>query len=101
MKTKIPAAFTLVELLVVITIIVILLALLAPALETAIYQSELAVCATRLKGTGTGVQVYAHNFRRSYPDRPSVRMQGVPPPRINHFGNPLDNTITAPCSGLI
>ena len=37
---------TLIELLVVITIIVILLALLMPAIDKAIYQSELAVCET-------------------------------------------------------
>ena len=46
--------FTLVELLVVITIIVILLALLAPALDKAIYQAELAVCGTRVRAIATG-----------------------------------------------
>ena len=45
-KSKI--AFTLVELLVVITIIVILLVLLAPAMDRAIYQADLLACATNL-----------------------------------------------------
>ena len=64
--------FTLVELLVVITIIVVLLALLAPALDEAVYQAELAVCGSRLKSTGTGVITYTTDFRRRYPYREGV-----------------------------
>jgi len=63
------SAFTLVELLVVVTIIVLLLALLAPAMDKAIYQAELAVCASRLDAIGTGAQLYAINHSRWYPDR--------------------------------
>jgi type II secretory pathway pseudopilin PulG len=40
-----------VELLVVITIIVLLLALLAPALEKAIYQAQMAVCGLSARST--------------------------------------------------
>ncbi len=61
--------FTLVELLVVITIIVILLALLTPALDKAIYQAELAVCAANLRGIGLGVNSYAVQNKRVYPYR--------------------------------
>ena len=75
-------AFTLVELLVVITIIVILLALLVPAMDQAIYQAELAVCAGRLKTVGTGVTVYAMDFGRNYPYRPWVFQGGVRPNRL-------------------
>ncbi len=64
--------FSLVELLVVITIIVVLLSLLAPAMDKAIYQAELAVCATRLKGIATGNLVYASDHKRHYPHRPGV-----------------------------
>ena len=64
-----PAAFTLVELLVVITIIVILLALLAPAMDKAVYQSQLAVCGANLKGLGTSVGTYAMDHARAYPYR--------------------------------
>ena len=63
------SAFTLVELLVAITIIVLLLALLTPALDKAIYQAELASCGAQLRGIATGVSTYAVNYRRSYPDR--------------------------------
>lgn len=60
-------AFTLIELLVVITIIVILLALLTPALDRAIYQSELAVCGAGQRAIATTVQTYAIGHRRVYP----------------------------------
>src|SRR5688572_22045336 len=59
--------FTLVELLVVITIIAILLALMMPAMDKAIYQAELAVCASNQRQTATGLYVYAMDHRRWYP----------------------------------
>ena len=65
-----PRAFTIVELLVVVTIIVVLLALLAPAVDRAVYQAELAVCSGNLKGMAGGTLVYAAHARRFYPDRP-------------------------------
>jgi prepilin-type N-terminal cleavage/methylation domain-containing protein/prepilin-type processing-associated H-X9-DG protein len=62
--------FTLVELLVVVTIIVILLALLAPALSKAVYQGQLTACgAGNLKTMGLAVTSYAFDHKRSYPDR--------------------------------
>ena len=61
--------FTLIELLVVITIIVVLLSLLAPALDQAIYQAELAVCATTVRGIAEGATLYAAANKRSYPYR--------------------------------
>jgi len=63
-------AFTIVELLVVITIMVVLLALLVPAMDRAVYQAELAVCATNQKAVISGVTVYAASNKRSYPDNP-------------------------------
>jgi len=39
---------------VVITVVVVLLALLAPALHQAVYAAEMASCAARLKGISTG-----------------------------------------------
>lgn len=61
--------FTIVELLVVITIIVILLALLAPAMDQAIYEAELAVCGAKLKAFGGGLSSGAVAHRRAYPQR--------------------------------
>jgi competence protein ComGC len=65
-------AFTLVELLVVITIIIVLLALLSPAMNKAIYRAELAVCGTHLRGIHTSVTIYAMDNRRHYPYRAGV-----------------------------
>jgi prepilin-type N-terminal cleavage/methylation domain-containing protein len=58
-------AFTLVELLVVITIIVILLALLTPALDKAIEQAERAVCAANQKVIAASSWQYGMNNRKS------------------------------------
>ena len=63
------AGFTLVELLVVITIIVILLALLVPAMDKAMYQASLAVCGANQKGVAASMSTYAVQFQRSYPTR--------------------------------
>jgi prepilin-type N-terminal cleavage/methylation domain-containing protein len=63
--THMRAAFTLVELLVVITIIVILIALLTPALDRAIEMAERAKCGANLKAWGAGhAQYYLDHKRR-------------------------------------
>lgn len=64
-----PSAFTLVELLVVVTIILVLLALLVPALDKAMYQAELAMCGTRQRGIANAAITYAIDHKRMYPDR--------------------------------
>ena len=61
------------ELLVVVTIIVILLALLTPALDSAVYQAELAVCAARVRSLAQAPTMYASENKRSYPDRETYR----------------------------
>jgi prepilin-type N-terminal cleavage/methylation domain-containing protein len=68
-RSTTPAGFTLVELLVVITIIVILLAMLAPALDKAVYFAELSLCAANQHAIGNGAQIYAVDHARRYPDR--------------------------------
>jgi prepilin-type N-terminal cleavage/methylation domain-containing protein len=61
--------FTLVELLVTVAIIVVLLALLATGIYKALYASELAACASTIKGMVTGGTTYAQDNRSSYPSR--------------------------------
>ena len=61
--------FTLVELLVVVTVIIVLLALLTPALDRAVYQAELATCGANLKGFTLAMQTYAMGNQRRYPNR--------------------------------
>ena len=60
-------AFTLVELLVVVTIIVILLALLTPALDKAVVQAQLAVCGARQKAMGNIFITYATESKQMLP----------------------------------
>jgi prepilin-type N-terminal cleavage/methylation domain-containing protein len=53
----IRVAFTLVELLVVISIIVLLLALIAPALDKSVYEAQLVRCAAQQKGAAGGPSI--------------------------------------------
>src|SRR3972149_609659 len=56
-------AFTLVELLVVISIIAMLLAVLMPALSKARESAKAVICAANMRGAGLGMQVYVANYR--------------------------------------
>ena len=75
-------AFTLVELLVVITIIVILLALVTPALDQAVYQAELAACGAVLHAGTAAVHEYALGSRGFYPRRTLHQAAAAPPHQI-------------------
>jgi prepilin-type N-terminal cleavage/methylation domain-containing protein len=66
------AGFTLIELLVVVAIIVVLLALIVPALDRAINAANLTRCATNLKSIGGGAIQYATANKRNYPYRKGV-----------------------------
>ena len=70
------AAFTIVELLVVVAIIVVLLAMLSPALSTAMYQAELARCAANQRTVANAAIIYALDNKRYYPDRGNMRGTG-------------------------
>ena len=72
-RPRIGPGFTLVELLVTITLIVILIAMLAPAMDRAVYEAELAVCATNLRAIAGGVTTYAAGNERRYPARDGRR----------------------------
>lgn len=66
-KSPHSKAFTLVELLVVIAVIAVLLAMLLPAMDQAIYRAELVLCSSRLKGIANGMTVYAVDQQRFFP----------------------------------
>jgi len=73
---SLKSGFTLVELLVVITLIVILLALLMPAMDQAIYQAELAVCASKQDALTSATITYTMDHKRFYPYRKLVEEFG-------------------------
>jgi len=56
-------AFTLIEILVVISIIALLIAILLPSLNNARAQSKRTVCMTRLRTLGQGLAMYADENR--------------------------------------
>jgi prepilin-type N-terminal cleavage/methylation domain-containing protein len=91
-----PRAFTLVELLVVISIIVVLLSLLTPTLDRAIYQAELSLCGAQQRSLGYGAVAYGGDFSRRYPYRAGVRSAVLwQPYKLYEPVNPLSGTTTA------
>jgi prepilin-type processing-associated H-X9-DG protein/prepilin-type N-terminal cleavage/methylation domain-containing protein len=63
---KLVSGFTLVELLVVISIIAMLLAILIPSLNKARQSGQRVVCATHQKTIGLANQIYANSWNGSY-----------------------------------
>jgi len=60
-------AFTLLELLSVIAVIIVLAALLLPALENVRAQAKRAQCVSRLRQIGVGFQDFAHDHNGQFP----------------------------------
>jgi len=62
--------FTLIELLVVISIIALLVSILLPALNEARSTARRVVCASHMRSIGTGMSVYANDFKNMLPHQP-------------------------------
>jgi len=65
--TSVRSAFTLIELLIVISIIAMLAALLLPALKGARDRAYTTVCANQLRQINFGLVMYADDYDRCYP----------------------------------
>ena len=82
MKTNHPRGFTLVELLVVITIIGMLMALLVPAVGGAREAARKAQCANNMRQVAQALQVFETN-KRELPGRVNEVATATTPPRMN------------------
>jgi prepilin-type N-terminal cleavage/methylation domain-containing protein len=88
-----PPAFTLVELLVVISIIALLAALLLPVLSRAKESGRATVCLSNLHQIGLALQLYVQDNNNHLPvmyDKPLTGTNGLPAPDMvlsNYLGN--------------
>lgn len=74
--TRRRIGFTLVELLVVISIIALLIAILLPSLAAARKSAQRAVCMSSLRQVGIGASLYTHDFKGLYPCPPYLVKTG-------------------------
>ncbi len=70
--SRVPAGFTLIEVLVVVAIIALLVAILMPALARVRAQARSTVCLTHLKEVGNAVMIYAGEYKGWIPRGGSV-----------------------------
>ena len=94
--------FTLVEMVVCVTIVVMLIALLLPAVSKARTAADVIFCANNQRSLYYGCSIYAVNDReRRFP--PLIAPQNViPAPRITQSGNMIDRwTTTAAITAVV
>lgn len=85
-------AFTLVELLVVVTLITVLVSMLTPAVERAMYHANLAKCASNLKTIASAGTLYASDNHGRYP----LRVNQSTGERFHQDPIQISNTFTGP-----
>ena len=86
--------FTLIELMIVITIIAVLAAILVPSFKRARARSQLSACVTQCKSTATALEMYAVDNEGRFPD-----VSGLPGLSVLTQGAYLKRLPTGPCRG--
>ncbi|MCB9867921.1 MAG: prepilin-type N-terminal cleavage/methylation domain-containing protein [Phycisphaerales bacterium] len=79
MKAHQRSGFTLVELLVVVSIIALLISILLPSLRSARDQSKCVLCRNNLRSIWTGILMYSYEYNDRVPYTESVNMNGTEP----------------------
>ena len=86
--------FTLIELMIVITIIAVLAAILVPSFKRARARSQLSSCVTQCRSTATALEMYAVDNEGRFPD-----ISGLPGLNVLTAGNYLKRLPTCPSRG--
>lgn len=96
------SGFTMIELLVVITIIAMMISLLLPALSRARGLAQRVQCATNLRSIGQAIQIYAANNENQYPCNSSMARSGFGLPFLAMTNGQQENGQAAPAGlGLL
>ena len=94
--------FTLVELLVVLTIIALMISLLLPALSRARGLAQRVQCATNLRSIGQAIMIYAANNNNQYPSNSALAKTGFGLPFLAMTNGQQQNGQAAPAGlGLL
>jgi prepilin-type N-terminal cleavage/methylation domain-containing protein len=94
--------FTMIELLVVITIIAMMISLLLPALSRARGLAQRVQCATNLRSIGQSIMIYAANNQNQYPCNSTLAKTGFEMPFRSMINGTQQNGQPAPAGlGLL
>jgi prepilin-type N-terminal cleavage/methylation domain-containing protein len=96
MKRRAQLAFTLIELMIAITIIAILAAILIPNFKKARVRSQLTTCVANCKTVGTALEMYAVDYGGRYPQNSG----GAGLDQLITHGN-LARLPTCPAAGIM
>ncbi len=66
-RRRLSPAFTLIELLIVLAVVVLLLSILLPSLSRARQRASIVVCSSNLRQIAVGWEMYKQDYRREYP----------------------------------